>query len=200
MRRRHALATDLPSLSAVLARSFFDDPQMSFLFPDSHTREADLQIMFGTIAAAGLRRGHTYVLADDSGSVTSAAIWSPPEIESLSDDEVGPLVEVIVGRYGDEGLGRVGAMSEAMGANHPADPHLYLFIVGVDPPRQGRGLGQSMVAPTLAHCDATGTAAYLESSNPRNIGFYERLGFRTISEFHPDGGPLFTGMWRDPVG
>ena len=57
-----------------------------------------------------------------------------------------------------------------------------------------------LLGPTLAHCDATGTAAYLESSNPRNLGFYRRLGFNTVSEFYPEGGPLFTGMWRDPVG
>ena len=199
MRRRHALAADLPMLSAALSRSFIDDPQMSFLFPDQATRDTDLQVMFTTIALAGLRRGHTYVLPNDNGAIDAAAIWSPPEIQALSDAEAGPLVEAIVGRYGDEGLARVGAMSEAMEANHPHDPHLYLFIVGVDPSRQGRGLGETLLAPTLAHCDATGTAAYLESSNPRNLGFYRRLGFHTASEFYPEGGPLFTGMWRDPV-
>ena len=199
MRRRHALTADLPSLSAVLSRSFHDDPQMQFLFPDATTRDADLRVMFTTIASAGLRRGHTYVLGDDDGTIVSAAIWSPPEIVALSEAEAGPLVEAIVERYGEEGLMRVGAMSEAMDANHPADPHLYLFVVGVDPSRQGSGLGEMLLAPTLTHCDATGTAAYLESSNPRNLGFYRRLGFRTVSEFHPESGPLFTGMWRDPV-
>jgi ribosomal protein S18 acetylase RimI-like enzyme len=199
MRRRHALAADLPSLSAVLSRSFHDDPQMEFLFPDQATREADLRVMFAVIASAGLRRGHTYALADTDGAIVSAAIWSPPEVQSLSEAEAGPLVEAIVGRYGDDGLLRVGAMSEAMEANHPGDPHLYLFVVGVDPSQQGRGLGESLLAPTLAHCDATGTAAYLESSNPRNLGFYRRLGFETVSEFYPEGGPLFTGMWRDPA-
>jgi len=200
MRRRHALAADLPSLSAVLSRSFYDDPQTEFLFPDRATRDADLQVMFSTIASAGLRRGHTYALADAGGRITAAAIWSPPEVASLSETEVGPLVEAIIGRYGDEGLMRVGAMSEAMEANHPVDPHLYLFVVGVDPSQQGSGLGEALLAPTLAHCDATGTAAYLESSNPRNLGFYRRLGFDAVSEFYPEGGPLFTGMWRDPAG
>lgn len=200
MLRRHALAADLPELSEVLSRSFFDDPQMTFLLPDSATREADLQVMFTVIASAGLRRGHTYLLDDGNLAIAAASIWSPPEVESLSDTEVGPLVEAIVSRYGDEGLMRIGAMSEAMEANHPHDSHLYLFVVGVDPASQGQGLGETLVAPTLAHCDATGTAAYLESSNSRNIGFYRRLGFYTISEFYPDGGPLFTGMWRDPIG
>jgi ribosomal protein S18 acetylase RimI-like enzyme len=187
-------------VSALLSRSFHDDPQMAFLFPDQATRSADLQLMAATIAAAGLRRGHTYVLAGTGGAIDAAAIWSPPEVESLSDSEVGPIVEVIVGRYGDEGLARLGAMSEAMEANHPHDPHLYLFIVGVEPRRQGRGLGETLLTPTLAHCDDTGTAAYLESSNPRNIGLYRRLGFDVVSEFRPEGGPVFTGMWRNPVG
>ena len=199
MRRRHALAADLPELSAVLSSSFHNDPQMEFLFPDQQTRNADLRVMFQAIAAAGLRRGHTYVLADTAGAIVSAAVWSPPEVRALADTEVGPLVDAIVSRYGDEGLARLGAMSEAMEANHPQDPHLYLFIVGVDPSRQGLGLGETLMAPTLAHCDATGTPAYLESSNPRNIGFYRRLGFLTVSEFYPDSGPLFTGMWRDPI-
>ena len=173
---------------------------MVFLFPDAATREADLRVMFSVSAAAGLRRGHSYVLVDADGEIAGAALWSPPEIRALAESEVGPLVETIAGRYGDEGLIRLGAMSDAMEANHPHDSHLYLFIVGVDPSRQGQGLGEALLSPSIAHCDATGTAAYLESSNPRNIGFYRRLGFHTVSEFCPQGGPLFTGMWRDPVG
>jgi ribosomal protein S18 acetylase RimI-like enzyme len=200
MRCRHALASDVPGLATVLSRSFHDDPLMTFVCPDQATRDADLNILFTVAASAGLRRGHTYVLAEPAGEIAGAAIWSPPEVEALSDDAAGPLIDAIVGRYGDEGLMRLGAMSEAMDANHPDSPHLYLFIVGVDPSRQGNGLGERLLAPALAHCDATGTAAYLESTNPRNIGFYQRLGFDTVSEFHPEGGPLLTGMWREPVG
>jgi ribosomal protein S18 acetylase RimI-like enzyme len=200
MRCRHALAADVPALAAVLSRSFHDDPLMGFLLPDQATRDADLHVLFTVAASAGLRRGHTYVLTEPAGEIAGAAIWSPPEVEPLSDDEAGPLADAIVGRYGNDGLMRLGAMSEAMDANHPDIPHLYLFIVGVDPSRQGNGLGESLLVPTLANCEGTGTAAYLESTNPRNIGFYQRLGFDVVSEFHPEGGPLLTGMWREPVG
>ena len=199
MQRRHVLAADLEPLATVLARSFYDDPQMAFLFPDPVGRTADLMTMFGAIAAAGARRGHTYLLVDDASTVTAGAIWSPPGIQAFSDEEAGPLVETIAGRYGDEGLGRIAAMSEAMESNHPIEPHFYLFVVGVEPSLQGQRLGEALLKPMLAHCDATATSAYLESSNPRNIGFYRRLGFATVSEFHPEGGPLFTGMWRNPV-
>jgi ribosomal protein S18 acetylase RimI-like enzyme len=200
MQRRHVLRADLPAMVGMLARSFFDDPQMAFLFPDESTRAADLGVMFTTIAASMVPQGHTYVLDDGAAGLPAASLWSPPEVPSFPDEAASPIVETVVARYGDAGIGRLVAMGEAMDAHHPHAPHLYLFIIGVEPSRQGQGLGEQLLRPMLAHCDATGTSAYLESSNPRNLDFYRRLGFETISEFHPDGGPLFTGMWRDPIG
>jgi len=39
--------------------------------------------------------------------------------------------------------------------------------------------------------------AYLESSNPKNLERYGRLGFEPLAEFSmPDGGPTVTTMWR----
>ena len=51
----------------------------------------------------------------------------------------------------------------------------------------------------LLRCDADYAPAYLESSNPENIGYYERFGFRVTGEIQlPDGGPSLWPMWRDP--
>jgi ribosomal protein S18 acetylase RimI-like enzyme len=199
VQRRHVLRADLPATIAVLVRSFFDDPQMSWLLPDPATRAADLELLFATIAASMVSQGHTYVLDDGAGEIVGAALWSPPEVISLPDESAGPIAEAVVARYGDEGLVRLAAMGEAMDRHHPHEAHMYLFILGVEPNRQGQGLGERLMRPVLDHCDVTRTEAYLESSNPRNLGFYRRLGFETVSEYHPDGGPLFTGMWRHPV-
>jgi ribosomal protein S18 acetylase RimI-like enzyme len=60
------------------------------------------------------------------------------------------------------------------------------------------GVGARLVAPLLERLDADGIGAYLESSNPRNLSFYERLGFTELWTDTPAGGPPMTGMWRDP--
>ena len=60
------------------------------------------------------------------------------------------------------------------------DPIWYLSILGVDPARQGQGLGGELVRPVLAEADARGVATYIESFTPSNFGFYERLGFRIM--------------------
>ena len=60
-------------------------------------------------------------------------------------------------------------------------------------------MGARLLAPVLARCDRDGLPAYLESSNPRNLPFYERHGFvRRTAVPLPSGCPLVTPMWRDP--
>ena len=149
-------------------------------------------------ASASRVRGHTYLLPDGEQPIGAACIWGPPDIELMSADERAAGPPTVANRYGDEGRERMRAFGALMREHHPTDPHFYLWILGVDPDLQGHGLGARLLAPTLAHCDVTGLPAYLESSNPRNVPFYGRLGFEVKAELRPDGGPLITTMWREP--
>ncbi len=49
---------------------------------------------------------------------------------------------------------------------------------------------------TLARVDAERLPAYLESSNPRNIPFYERHGFEVIGRIQSGATPVVTPMLR----
>jgi ribosomal protein S18 acetylase RimI-like enzyme len=79
---------------------------------------------------------------------------------------------------------------------HPAEPHWYLAVLGVRPDRQGHGIGGALLEAGLARADADGLPCYLESSNPRNVGLYERHGFEITAEHWLPDGPVFTYMWR----
>jgi hypothetical protein len=51
----------------------------------------------------------------------------------------------------------------------------------------------------LDRCDAEYAPAYLESSNPDNIPYYQRFGFEVTGELAlPEGGPSLWPMWRAP--
>jgi GNAT superfamily N-acetyltransferase len=52
-----------------------------------------------------------------------------------------------------------------------------LPLLGVDPFYYGKGLGSRLLQHALAICDQDNKIANLESSNSRNIPFYERHGF-----------------------
>ena len=83
-------------------------------------------------------------------------------------------------------------------AAHPSTPHLYLSVLGVDPPRQGQGVGSRLIAPGLELCDREGVPAYLETARERNVVFYERHGFRVMRDLRLPRGPTVWLMWRDP--
>ena len=62
---------------------------------------------------------------------------------------------------------------------------------------RGHGIGERLLAQNLELIDAEHVPAYLESSNPKNLARYERLGFRPLNDFDfAPGGPTVTTMWR----
>ena len=79
-------------------------------------------------------------------------------------------------------------------AAHPHDePHYYLSFVATHDDHRGQGIGEQLLAQNLELIDAEHMPAYLESSNPKNLARYGRLGFRPLGEFSmPDNGPTVT--------
>ncbi|MDP3894294.1 GNAT family N-acetyltransferase, partial [Nocardioides sp.] len=55
-----------------------------------------------------------------------------------------------------------------------------VYVVGIDPAAQGRGLGKRLTAAGLAHLARTGVPAvhlYVEADNSAAVALYTRLGF-----------------------
>lgn len=198
---RLVLASDLPDMEVALARSFVDDPMISWVIgePDPNERvRRSAPAFFRPVLAAGIRRGHLYASVDGTGSITGGALWSPPDVGVLTESEGAEVGMAVHADGGDAAVERIMALGALVGDHHPHDrPHFYLFILGTI--EQGRGTGGELVEPVLARCDADRLPAYLESSNGRNLGFYERLGFEVTWAASPvPGGPVMRGMWREP--
>jgi GNAT superfamily N-acetyltransferase len=84
--------------------------------------------------------------------------------------------------------------------HHPKSPaHWYLHYLGVEPRRQGRGLGGALLRPVLGSCDSERVPAHLEASTDRNRRLYERHGFALTEVFEMPGrgGPPIREMWRE---
>lgn len=90
------------------------------------------------------------------------------------------------------------SMFEQMETYHPTETHWHLPLIGVDPALQGRGVGAALMRHALEKCDLEETLAYLESSNPRNISLYERLGFEPLGSIQVADSPTIVPMLRRP--
>lgn len=190
---RPATTDDHPTVAAVLARSFADDPVIRWLIPDERTRDRRQR----TFYRAELGHAHANGLVLTTDDHAGAALWLAPKrwrIDTASMVRQAPAVIRSFGRRIPAALDLQKAMDEA----HPTEPHWYLAILGTDPHRQGGGVGGALIRGVTDRCDVTGTGAYLESSKPANVPYYERFGFTVTGEITMPDGPTLISMWRDP--
>jgi len=194
------LPSQIDESAAVLARAFYDDPLMVYVEPDDARRATMLPWFMSCGARLGDNFGEVYTT---SAAVQGNACWLLPGDNDISDERLAAVGFAEAGeRMGEEAFGRFGqALAHLDVLHHAAVPpqHWYLFLLGVDPPRQGQGVGGALIAPVLAKADAAGQPCYLETMKTRNVPFYRKHGFEVIVEDDlPGGGFHFWTMRRDP--
>jgi ribosomal protein S18 acetylase RimI-like enzyme len=108
------------------------------------------------------------------------------------------MVAIVESTVSQPTRGELYAVLEQMGTYHPAEPHWYLPLIGVDPSCQGKGCGGSLLSFALERFDEEGRVAYLESTNPRNISLYKRHGFEALGEIQVGTSPTVVPMARQP--
>ena len=193
---RHAVKADLDELEATLVDAFATDPVMTFMYPDPATRREGSGAFLRVMLEIGLRHGHVYAAGPRN---EAAAIWSPPDVDLFDAEGAAQLWPVLERTLGDRAELVVTALMQITGA-HPQDrgPHFYLGEIGTRSEAQSQGLGSLLLCEVLDRCDRQGLGAYLESSNIRNVPFYERHGFGVTAEVEIAPGCIVRPMWRDP--
>ena len=145
------------------------------------------------IADLVFERGHTSVA--DPADVAIA--WVPPDIALVGPDDFARGRSIIAEHAGEARAEAALATIVAARGHALEEPHWTLQYIGVRPGRQGTGLGAAAVAPILSVCDDEALPCGLVSTNPRNVSFYERLGFRVEAEVRtPDGRAVMRPMHR----
>jgi ribosomal protein S18 acetylase RimI-like enzyme len=195
---RPARKADIPALARVLGKAFHDDPVMAWMQPDAERREAALPGLFGALTRHHFLAGRGTEVAVSDDGVVAASLWDPPGRWMQSPrEQLAMLPGVMRAFRGRLAAGRT--VTDLMKAHHPEEPHWYLAVLGSDPAVRGAGFAHMLMTSRLDRCDAEHAPAYLESSNPENIPYYERFGFEVTGEIAlPEGGPSLWPMWRAP--
>jgi len=200
---RSAQKFDVAPLAAVLGRAFADDPVMNWVMPDAARRTRALPRLFASLARHHhLPGGGAEVAVSGTGvggtGIGAAALWDGPGRWKQTPAEELRMLPALLLAFGRH-LGRGRQAVDLMKERHPEEPHWYLAVIGSDPTVRGAGYAQALMRSRLEQVDAEHAPAYLESSNPDNIAYYQRFGFEITGEVRlPDDGPVLTLMWRQP--
>jgi GNAT superfamily N-acetyltransferase len=185
---RAAEPSERDSAINVLMLAFVSDPAMRWLYPEAQDYLRHFPRFAEAFGGKALESGTACVTSCGGG----ASLWLPPG--SHAD---GDAIQAVVSETASRAnLDDIFSVFEEMDRYHPKEPHWYLAIIGVDPARQGHGVGSLLLKSTLAQVDEQGLPAYLESSNPANVPLYERHGFELQGEIRGGEGPPIFPMLR----
>ncbi len=163
---------------------FSTDPVQRWIWPEASVYLNAKPRFAHASAGKGLDHGTTFAV----DGFKAVAMWLPPGV-STDSDAMGAIVAETARPEILEDLINIGA---SLAAAHPQEPHWYLNFIACDPAYLGQGLGSALMKHALQKIDEDGAAAYLESSNPRNMTLYERHGFEAVGKVqHGSSPPLY---------
>lgn len=150
-----------------------------------------------------LRYCSLYGLAYTLPDATGLACWLPPGQTKITMGRIirsgliaMPLAFGLAAyRRFDSYMGFSGRLRK----EHAPESCWYLWVLGVAPRRQGRGIGGRLMKPVLDEADSSGQTCYLETEDEKNVRFYARHGFKVIAGATVPGLQLSTwSMLRSP--
>ncbi len=172
--------SQIPAAAATLARAFHDDPLMVYAIPEPADRTRLLPDVYTRMIRFGVLAGEVYV---NPGAVEGVALWLPPNAKWTRENiEASGMSETptVIGNDAYQRYREVVGREWQARERDMTAPCWYLFLLGVEPSRQRRGLGGALMRPILDRADTEKLACYLETENQRNVAFYQRQGFDVI--------------------
>ncbi|WP_370142685.1 GNAT family N-acetyltransferase [Bradyrhizobium yuanmingense] len=176
------------STICTIVLGFAADPLMRWSWPDPRQYLRSMPQFIDACAGRAFAHGTAYVV----GEVLGAALWLPPDVQQDEEALDGIMAQSLRPEITED----MAHLRRRMAEHHPREPHWYLPLIAVDPNWVGKGVGALLMRYALEQCDEQGMAAYLESSNPENIPFYQRYGFKVVGEIQHGSSPPLTPMFR----
>lgn len=185
----------------VLARTFKHAPDMRFFIGDESRMLAEKTLRF---YRAIIRIGMRYGEVTTTSSLDGLAIWVSPENNNFTFGSMfrtGLVSSILaIGLRPAYRFMRSALYVEGLQLEATKRPRWILVFLGVEPSRQGKGIGGVLIQPVLDRADDSGIPCYVESADERNLSFYNRHGFEVVNRGQvPNGGPKVWVLVREPA-
>ena len=173
---------ELPQAAALLARAFENDGIISHYLGGVRRRRYAAPAFFRAVLHQHMPYG-SVLAAHQNRQLVAVAIWAPPEpAEPPPGARARAWISLAQVRVmfprGARGLLEGLAQLESL---HPSEPHWHLVFTGVEPNHQHKGIGRTLLSPTIAQADEEGVQCYVETPFPETLAFYGRFGFELVA-------------------
>lgn len=149
---------------------------------------------YGLFAEAYAATGRITEVVED-GELVGVCLWSGPDDDPLTWAGTPSVAGLLAALVGTTSADMIAAALQRIHEIQPDPPYSYVNFLAVRPDMQNRGVGRRALAPVLG----AGYPVHLETTNSRNVSFYERAGFVVRKQMRlGSDGPVIRAMWRQP--
>jgi ribosomal protein S18 acetylase RimI-like enzyme len=173
----------------LLGRAFSENPVARVVLShfDAGERLARVSRLNRVLVAMGHRFGVVDVVRE-SGRLLGVSIHFPSGAWPVSGAGALPFQLRAGLGVGARGAYRYLVYEREVEPHHFPDPHAYLFVLGVEPELQGRGIGAALLRAFCDRADVDGLPCWLETDKESSVRLYQRHGFEVVREI--DVAPL----------
>lgn len=167
------------SVATTLALAFMRDPLFCELLPRDEERRKWLYWFHLKAIRESRAVGGAYTVGGPEGGailLVPPGRWPPPLTATILGTSLPPTVPPW--RFVRAGL----HLEHRIHRLHPDEPHVYVYVLGVHPSQQGRGLGGRLLRHAASIASAAGVVSHLETSNPENLTLYRHFGYEIVTE------------------
>jgi len=167
--------------TASLAAAFAEYPLLVALCPDAKRRPRVTEAFCRVLLRHSIRAGGAFATADRAAVACALPPgWEwPTDLSFLPDGGISLFWRL--GWRGGRLLMRLEREFDAARESHTCKrPHWYLYLLGVRPEMQGKGLSRTVLQPLFEIADRDKLPLYLETMTEENVPIYQKLGFELL--------------------
>ncbi len=167
----------MSSVKEILVESFLDNKSIQDIVKQDAKREERLELLIEYSIFMGEAFGKIYLNKEMSAS----AIVIDSERKKTTLTSIIWNVKLAFSVIGLKNALSVLKRLSLISKFYPDSPYVYLWFIGVKSEEQGKGLGSELLKEIIK--DSGDKAIYLETSTERNFPFYEKYGFKKVTNF-----------------
>lgn len=190
--------TRISEAESVFLEAFSDYPLFNSFFADPKIRKSNTQHFFRFV----LRYGVNYGLVLATEGMEGVVILLPPKNIKMTTRKM--LLSGVNKYLRSVGLKNALEIDKICDSFFEAQqrlvpsPHWYLMFIGVKPSLQGKGFGRKLCDSVFSLMDSERLPLYLETQDEKDVGIYEKLGFKMAEASNINGMQNFCFV-REPA-
>lgn len=179
----------------VLCESFHNYPVMRFVLGPEEGEEERRRSLIGFFTDVRFAMGWPVLGVYQADRLVAVALVNEPHDRSFL-ERFREGINWVRQELGEAAFNRLQRFEKAAEVNEPRQRHYFVGMLGVLPDEQGRGYARVLLEHVRQLSKDAGCAGIaLSTEDPKNVPFYEYMGFEVVGEATVDDLPTWSLWW-----